>query len=121
MGQAREFGLSESQRLALWGVSGKQPAVHPGRAALQRAGSRMAGEPMYPNILLSVFIALIALQIIGGMVGSPKLVKAASVLMVAAVATALILWLLKGLSPIPNWLAKAVVRLVHEGKRAAHR
>ena len=76
---------------------------------------------MYPNILLSVFIALIALQIIGGMVGSPKLVKAAGVLMVAAVATTLILWLLMGLSPVPNWLAKAVVRLVHAAQRLGHR
>jgi hypothetical protein len=76
---------------------------------------------MYSNVLLSVFIALIALQIIGSMVGSPKLAKAAGVLIVVAVATALILWLLKGLSPFPSWLAKAVVRLVHEGQRAAHR
>ena len=81
----------------------------------------MSGEPMYPNILLSVFIALIALQIIGGMVGSPKLVKAASVLMVAAVATALILWLLNGLSPVPNWLTKSVIRLIHTGQRLGHR
>ena len=76
---------------------------------------------MYPNILLSVFIALIALQIIGGVVGSPKLVKAAGVLMVAAVATALILWLLMGLSPVPTWLTKAFVRLVHAGQRVDHR
>ena len=76
---------------------------------------------MYPNILLSIFIALIALQIIGGMVGSPKLVKAAGVLMVAAVSTALILWLLNGLSPVPNWLTKAVFRLVHAAQRLGHR
>lgn len=76
---------------------------------------------MYPNILLSVFIALIALQIIGSMVGRPKLFKAAGVLMVVAVATALILWLLMGLSPIPGWLAKVAVRLVHEGQSAVHR
>ena len=76
---------------------------------------------MYPNTLLSVFIALIVLQIIGSMVGSPRLVKAAGVLMVAAVATALIIWLLMGRSPVPNWLAKVVVRLVHEGQRLGHR
>jgi hypothetical protein len=76
---------------------------------------------MYPNLLLSVFIALIALQIIGGMVGRPKLVKAAGVLMVVAVATALILWLLMGLSPIPSWLAKVAVRLVHAGQSLGHR
>ena len=68
---------------------------------------------MYPNILLSVFIALVAITIIGGILNSPRLVKAAGVLMVAALATALILWLLKGLSPIPNWLPKMVARLVH--------
>jgi hypothetical protein len=76
---------------------------------------------MYPNILLSVFIALIAFTIIGGILNSPRLVKAAGVLMVVAMATALILWLLMGLSPIPSWLAKAVARLVHAGQRAAHR
>ena len=76
---------------------------------------------MYPNILLSVFIALIALQIIGGVVSSPKLVKAAGVLMVVAAATALILWLLMGLSPVPSWLTRAVVRLVHVGQRLGHR
>jgi hypothetical protein len=76
---------------------------------------------MYPNILLSVFIALIALQIIGGMVGSPKLVKVAGVLMVAVVATAPILWLLMGLSPVPPWLAKWVAGLVHAGQSLGHR
>lgn len=76
---------------------------------------------MYPNILLSVFIALIAFTIIGGILNSPRLVKAAGVLMVAAVATALILWLLMGLSPVPNWLTKTVVRLVHASQRLGHR
>ena len=76
---------------------------------------------MYPNILLSVFIALIAFTIIGGILNSPRLVKAAGVLMVAAVATALILWLLMGLSPIPNWFVKAVVPLVHAARRLDHR
>jgi hypothetical protein len=76
---------------------------------------------MYPNILLSVFIALIALQIIGGVVGSPKLVKLAGVMLVAAVATTLILWLLMGLSPVPSWLTKVFVRLVHAGPRLGHR
>ena len=81
----------------------------------------MAEVPMYPNILLSVFIALIAFAIIGGILKSPRLVKAAGVLMVVAVATALILWLLKGLSPVPNWLARVAARLVHEGQRLGHR
>ncbi len=76
---------------------------------------------MYPNILLSVFIALIAFTIIGGILNSPRLVKAAGVLMVATVATALILWLLKGLSPVPDWLAKAVVRLAHASRRLGYR
>lgn len=81
----------------------------------------MSGEPMYANSLLSVFIALIAFTVIGGILNSPRLVKAAGVLMVAAVATALILWLLMGLSPIPNWFAKAVVPLVHAARRLGHR
>ena len=76
---------------------------------------------MYPNILLSVFIALIAFMVIGGILDSPRLVKAAGVLMVATVATALILWLVVGLSPVPTWLPKAFVRLVHAGRRLGHR
>jgi hypothetical protein len=68
---------------------------------------------MYPNFLLSVFIALVALQIIGGVVGKPTLAKAAGVLMVAAAAAALILWLLMGLSPVPPWFTKLVARLVY--------
>ena len=74
---------------------------------------------MYPNILLSVFIALVAFMFIGGMLNSPRLVKAAGVLMVAGVATALILWLLMGLSPIPPWFSKWVVRLFHGVQRRA--
>lgn len=74
---------------------------------------------MYPNILLSVFIALVAFVIIGGMLNSPRLVKAAGVLMVAGVAAALILWLLMGLSPIPPWFPKWVDRLVHSLPRRA--
>jgi hypothetical protein len=75
---------------------------------------------MYPNILLSVFIALVACMIIGGMLNSPRLVKVAGVLIVAEVAAALILWLLMGLSPVPSWFAKWVVRMVHAVQRAAH-
>ena len=78
-------------------------------------------EPMYPNILLSVFIALIAFVIIGGILNSPRLVKAAGVLMVVAVATALILWLVMGFSPVPRWLPRAAARLVHAGQRLGHR
>jgi predicted tellurium resistance membrane protein TerC len=76
---------------------------------------------MYPNILLSVFIALTAFTIIGGMLNNPRLVKAAGVLIVAVVATALILWLRMGLCPVPNWLTKTVVRLVHAGQRLGYR
>lgn len=76
---------------------------------------------MYPNILLSVFIALIALMIIAGMLNSPRLVKAAGVLMVAEAAVALILWLLMGISPLPPWFPKWVARLVHTVQRATHR
>jgi len=75
---------------------------------------------MYPNLLLSVLIALVALMIIGGMLNSQKIVRAAGVLMVAEVAVALILWLLLGLSPLPSWLVKWVSRLVQTVLRAAH-
>jgi hypothetical protein len=81
----------------------------------------MFAAPMYPNILLSIFIALIAFLIIGGMLNSPKLVKAAGVLIVAEVAVALILWLLMGFSPLPPWFAKWVARLVHAVQQAVHR
>ena len=76
---------------------------------------------MYANILLSVFIALIAFMIIGGILNSPRLVKAAGVLMVAVTAVALILWLLMGLSPVPPWLPRTVARLASAVRRAAHR
>ena len=76
---------------------------------------------MYANILLSVFIALIAFMIIGGILNSPRLVKAAGVLMVAVTAVALILWLLMGLSPVPPWLPRTVARLAHAVQRAAQR
>jgi hypothetical protein len=75
---------------------------------------------MYPNMLLSVLIALVALMIIGGMLNSRRLVKAAGVLMVAELAVALILWLLMGLSPLPSWFVKWVSWLVHKILRAAH-
>ena len=58
---------------------------------------------------------------LGGILNSARPVKAAGALMVAAVATALILWLLMGLSPVPTWLTKAFVRLVHAGQRVDHR
>jgi intracellular septation protein A len=74
---------------------------------------------MYPNILLSVFIALIAFMMIGSMLNSPRLVKAAGVLMVAGVATALILWLMMGLYPLPPWFSKWVDRLVHAFRQRA--
>jgi len=76
---------------------------------------------MYPNVVLSGFIALVAFIIIGGILNSHRLVKAAGVLMVAALATALILWLLMGLSPVPNWSTKTVVRLVHAGQTLGYR
>jgi len=76
---------------------------------------------MYPNLLLSIFIGLIAIQIIGGMVDSPRLAKVADVPMVATLAAALIVWLFMGLSPVPHWLAKGAVRLVHAGQRLGHR
>jgi intracellular septation protein A len=81
----------------------------------------MSGEAMYANSLLSVFIALIAFMVIGGILNSVRLVKAAGVLMVATVATALILWLLMGLSPVPAWFPKAVVRLVQAGRGLGRR
>ncbi len=76
---------------------------------------------MYPNILLSIFIALIAFVVIGAILSRPGLIKAAGVLMVATVATALILWILMGLAPVPPWLTKAVVRSVHLVQRLGQR
>ena len=75
---------------------------------------------MYPNMLLSVLIALVAVMIIGGMLNSQRLVKAAGALMVVELAVALILWLLMGLSPLPSWFVRWVSRLVHTILRAAH-
>jgi len=69
---------------------------------------------MYPNILLSVLILVLALQVIGGMLGNQKLIKAAGVGAVLLVAAALILWLLLGLNPIPEWFIKLFSKAVHK-------
>ena len=74
---------------------------------------------MYPNILLSILILLIAFQVIGGMLSTPKLIKAASVGVVLLVASALIIWLLMGLSPIPPWVSKFFVKIYREAAGAA--
>jgi predicted tellurium resistance membrane protein TerC len=69
---------------------------------------------MYPNILSSVLILLVAFLIIGRMLRSHKLTKTAGVALVLFVATTLILWLLLGLNPIPGWLIKSVGGLLHQ-------
>ena len=76
---------------------------------------------MYPNLLLSIFIALVAFLIIGAILNAPRLVKAALVLIVAEAAVAMILWLLMGRSPVPPWFARWSVRIVHNVQRAVHR
>jgi len=68
---------------------------------------------MYPNILVSILILLVALEVIGQMLQRAWLVKAAGVGMVLLVAAALILWLLLGMSPIPAWFTKLVARALH--------
>jgi len=74
---------------------------------------------MYPNILISILILLVAVQVIGGMLSTPKLIKAAGVGMVLLVAAALIVWLMMGLSPIPPWIAKFFVKIYREAAGAA--
>jgi len=76
---------------------------------------------MYPNVLLSVFVGLIALKVIGEVLHNDKLAKAAGVLIVGTVAAALILWLLKGLSPVPQWATRALLQLAEAGQRLVHR
>ncbi len=68
---------------------------------------------MYPNILVSILILLVALEVIGHMLQRAWLVKAAGVGMVLLVAAALIIWLLLGMSPIPAWFTKLVERMLH--------
>jgi len=67
---------------------------------------------MYPNILVSIFILLMAVEIIGHMLRREWLVKTAAVGMVLLVAAALIVWLLLGLSPVPVWFTKFVSRIL---------
>jgi hypothetical protein len=74
---------------------------------------------MYPNLLASILIALIALTIIGSILNAQKLAKAAAVLLVVEAATACILWLLMGLSPVPHWFAKWIAMLVQVVQRVA--
>ncbi len=74
---------------------------------------------MYPNLLVSILIALIALTIIGAILNTPRLAKAAAVLLVIEAATASILWLLMGLSPVPRWFAKWIAMLMHTVQHGA--
>ncbi len=69
---------------------------------------------MYPNVLLWALIFIVAFLIIGQVVGSHRLIKAAGVALVLFVATTLILWLLLGLSPIPGWFIKFSKTLLHQ-------
>lgn len=73
---------------------------------------------MYPNILLSILILLVAFEIIGAMLRSDKMIRAAGVGMVLLVAAVLILWLLMGFSPIPPWFTKLIGRILHSVQSA---
>ena len=68
---------------------------------------------MYPNILLSALILLLALRTIGRMVSSSRLTRAASVCIVLLFAAALIAWLLLGMSPVPKWLTRFLLNIFH--------
>ena len=74
---------------------------------------------MYPNVLISILIMLVAFQVIGGMLSTPKLIKAASVGIVLLIAAALIIWLLMGLSPIPPWISKFFVKIYRQAAGVA--
>ncbi|MCE5310125.1 MAG: hypothetical protein LLG20_21020 [Acidobacteriales bacterium] len=68
---------------------------------------------MYPNILLSVLILIVAILIIGQMLGNRRLSKVAAVGLVLFTAATLILWLLLGLNPVPGWFVKSVRDVLH--------
>jgi predicted tellurium resistance membrane protein TerC len=67
---------------------------------------------MYPNVLISILILLMAVEVIGGMLNNHKLIKAAGVGVVLLVAGALIIWVMMGLSPVPVWAVKFVTKIV---------
>lgn len=73
---------------------------------------------MYPNILLSALILLLALRTIGRMLSISRLTKVASVCIVLLFASALIAWLLLGLSPVPAWLTKFLLKVFREAAAA---
>jgi hypothetical protein len=71
---------------------------------------------MYPNILLSCLILIVAFLIIGRMLDNRSLSKTAAVALVLFTAATLILWLLLGLNPVPGWFAKSVKDGLHHLK-----
>ena len=61
---------------------------------------------MYLKILASALIILVAMRVIGGILGKRKLVKAAVVGLVLIVTVAILNWILLGLSPVPSWFLR---------------
>ena len=70
---------------------------------------------MYPKLLVVIFILLMTTRFISDVVEKPKLAKAAIIGVILLVATSLVLWVLMGLSPVPDWATKLVRRAISTG------
>ncbi len=67
---------------------------------------------MYRKVLLSAMVLLVSGRVIGGVVASRRLVKASQVGLILLVTTAILLWILKGMAPLPaSWIDAAAKRL----------
>ncbi len=63
---------------------------------------------MYRKLLLSTVIVLLSARVIGGIVGTRKLIKASQVGLILVVTAAILLWILKGMAPFPPaWIDRA--------------
>lgn len=68
---------------------------------------------MYPRLLVAIFILLMTVRIIADVVASPKLAKASVIGVILLFATSLVLWVLLGLSPVPEWAVNLFRRAVN--------
>lgn len=67
---------------------------------------------MYRKVLLSAMVLLVSGRVIGGVVASRRLVKASQVGLILLVTTAILLWILRGMAPLPpSWIDAAAKHL----------
>ncbi len=68
---------------------------------------------MYLKVLASILVVLAAVRVIGGVLGSRKLIKLSVVGSILLVTVAALNWILMDLSPVPKWLVKLAAKYLH--------